>query len=307
MNTIVVVGSLNVDLVTQVARMPLEGETVAGLSFASYAGGKGANQAVAAARLNASVAMIGRVGEDAFGQRLLQELRASGVNTECVLPSREATGTALIMVTMTGANSIVVVPGANAQLTATELLKHRATLTEASVIMSQLEVPLETVELAAEIAEQARIPFLLDPAPARRLPVSLLRRVTWLTPNETEAVELLNGLGHEVDPREESGSIAAKLLAFGVQNVILKLGARGVYLDGKDVTPTYVQGYDVQAVDTTAAGDAFNGGFAVALANGFPIRKAAAFANAVAAISVTRAGAQPSMPNMVEVIALQSK
>jgi ribokinase len=304
---IVVVGSINLDLVAYVPRMPAEGETIVGNGFATYPGGKGANQAVAAARLGGDVVMIGRLGQDQFATQLLQDLQGAGVNTECVLNVPKPSGSAVILVTAQGGNSIVVIPGANYELGPADLDRHIETLRDAAVILAQLEIPIETVEHLGELAAKLSVPFLLDPAPAQALSPSILRNVTWLTPNESETSSILSHLGSsDVDllGREAISAAAERLLAAGVGNVILKLGSRGVYLAGKDVPPTHIATYRVDAVDTTAAGDAFNGGFAYALTHGLPPLEAARFACAVAAISVTRAGAQPSMPTLAEVNAL---
>lgn len=306
MAKITVAGSLNMDLVTSVARLPAEGETLLGTEFASFPGGKGANQAVCAARLGGAVRLIGRLGQDQFGEELQHAMEASGVDTSCLRHVSGASGIAAITVTPSGANSIVVVPGANAALAPADLDEHRAELADSSLILSQLEIPLGTVEHLAELAEHLAIPFVLDPAPARALPSTLLRRVTWLTPNEAETCALLAHLGPPCagDALEEHSlaATAKRLLAAGAKNVALKLGARGVFLLGEAVAATLIPAPRVHAVDTTAAGDAFNGGFAYALAqaNLDPVR-AARFACAVAAVSVTRPGAGPSMPARAEV------
>src|SRR5436305_3900696 len=296
---IVVVGSINLDLVASTDRIPQVGETVIGRTFASFFGGKGANQAVAVARLGYPVSMIGNVGSDAFGTQLRNGLAEVGVNTEYVGTVEGSSGTALIITGLNGENSIVVVPGANAHVTpksletATPLLKH------AGFILAQLEIPLETVEYLAEFAERYDIPFMLDPAPARELPASLLRRVSWLTPNETETRELLK---HPLDDDDEASNAAAdQLLSRGVKNVVLKLGSRGCVIAQDSGTKQRVVAFRVNAVDTTAAGDAFNAGFAVGLISGYSALESGVFASAVAALSVTRRGAQPSMPRGDEV------
>jgi len=309
MKKIVVVGSINLDLVAYVPRMPGEGETIVGNDFATYPGGKGANQAVAAARLGGDVAMIGRLGQDHFAKQLLRDLEDAGVNTECVLNVPRPSGSAVILVTAQGGNSIVVIPGANHELRPADLDLHIDALRDASIILAQLEIPIDTVHHLGELAATLGVPFILDPAPAQPLSPNILRNVTWLTPNESETASILEHLGYPAnDLLTESAApaVAERILATGVRNVILKLGSRGVYLSGKDVPSTYVAPYRVEAVDTTAAGDAFNGGFAYALTIGLPPVDAARFACAVAAISVTRAGAQPSMPTIAEVESLTS-
>jgi len=305
MKNIVVVGSLNLDLVAYVSRMPAEGETLTGNDFATFPGGKGANQAVAAARLGARVSMVGRLGNDGFAAQLRQALNDAAVDTSRVAPVSKPTGTAVILVNERGSNSIVVIPGANAALVPQDLDRHMDLLRNAAAILAQLEIPMETVVRLGEIAAEFGVPFILDPAPARDLPPELLRNVTWLTPNETETRIILDGLGYPSgDPLNGAyplDAAADRLLATGVRNVILKLGSRGIYLRGADVESEIMPPFQVHAVDTTAAGDALNGGFAYGITQGMPPAEAARVACAVAAVSVTRAGAQPSMPTIGEV------
>lgn len=298
--SIVVVGSINLDLVATATRIPVAGETVAGLSFQTFPGGKGANQAVAAARLGASVSMMGKLGTDIFGAQLRASLEGSRVNTGGVEVVPGSSGVALITTDEKGENAITVVAGANARLSPADLDKHIDLLRNAGVLLTQLETPLETVEYLAAIALRERIPLILDPAPARPLPASLLKCVDWLTPNETESSFLL---GRAPEELSEAGleDAANTLLALGSRNVILKLGKRGCYVALMDGTRKLLPAYSVRAVDTTAAGDAFNGAFAVALLNGQDPLSSASWASAVAAISVTRPGAQSSMPTLVEV------
>lgn len=305
---LVVVGSLNMDLVAKVPRMPAEGETLTGSTFATYPGGKGANQAVAAARLGGDVSMVGRVGRDAFGEQLRSALQEAGAHVDCVLEADGSTGTAVILVTEQGHNSIVVIPGTNSALHPESLDQHSALFAQAGILLAQLEVPLETVARAGAIAAEQKIPFLLDPAPAQALPAEILRHTTWLTPNESETRILMKHFGfdlsEDISGTDAMASIAGRFLSAGVRNVILKLGARGVYLSGKDVEPSFVESFPMEPVDTTAAGDCFNGAFAYALMDGMEPASAARFACAAAAISVTRQGAQPSMPGLDEVQAL---
>jgi ribokinase len=296
---IVVVGSINLDLVASTDRIPQVGETVIGRTFTTFFGGKGANQAVAVARLGYPVSMIGNVGNDAFGTQLRGGLAEAGVNTEYVGTVEGSSGTALIITGPNGENSIVVVPGANAHVTPKSLERATPLLKQAGFILAQLEIPLETVEYLAEFAERHDILFMLDPAPARELPASLLRRVSWLTPNETETCQLLKT---NLDDNEQSANTAAdQLLSRGVKNLVLKLGSRGCVIAQESVPKQRVAAFRVNAVDTTAAGDAFNAGFAVALLNGYSALESGVFASAVAALSVTRPGAQPSMPRANEV------
>ena len=294
---IIVVGSINLDLVANSSRIPQEGETVHGHSFKTFFGGKGANQAVAAARLGAAVTMIGKVGTDSFGPELLRGLESAGVHTSCVRRAKGSSGVALITTDRDGQNSIVVVPGANGQLNPEDVDRYRSRIQKAAIVLVQLEIPMDTVAHLSTVTSKAGVPLMLDPAPAMRLSRKLLRSVTWLTPNETESATLLGDSG------EHGGgdAIADRILSLGCRNVVLKLGAKGVFLAGKDTVSLAVKGFKVKPVDTTAAGDAFNGAFAMALVRGMNAKDAARFACAVAAISVTRAGAQPSMPSYKEV------
>jgi ribokinase len=296
---VIVVGSINLDLVARASSIPRPGETLIGDSFRTFHGGKGANQAVAAARLGHPVTMLGNVGDDPFSEQLRDSLRQSGVSIDAIGVTPGASGVALILISSTGQNSIVVVPGANAMLSPAQLERHSDLLQSAGILLAQLEIPLESVEFLGTLAERHSIPFLLDPAPARDLPALLLRRVTWLTPNETEADILLNtpNLSAE-NPIEAAKALVAK----GPRNVILKLGARGCMLAAETRQPESIPAFTVTSVDTTAAGDAFAGAFAVALMRGSNPREAVRFASAVAAISVTRHGAQPSMPTNPEVL-----
>jgi ribokinase len=297
---IVVVGSINLDLVATTQRIPSSGETVAGLSFQTFPGGKGANQAVAAARLGASVSMLGKVGTDTFGNQLRESLEESKVDTSGIGIVPGSSGVALINTDVKGENAITVVAGANQHLSPADLDGHIGIIRSAGVLLAQLEIPLETVEYLAAIAIRERIPLVLDPAPARRLPSSLLKCVDWLTPNETEASSLLE-YAPGVLSKEMLKDAANAFLALGSRNVILKLGERGCYVALSDGNKQLLPAYSVHAIDTTAAGDAFNGAFAVALLNGKDPLSSASWASAVAAISVTRAGAQPSMPSSFEV------
>jgi ribokinase len=297
---IVVVGSINLDLVAATQRIPSAGETISGISFRTFPGGKGANQAVAAARLEGSVSMVGKIGADAFGDQLRESLEESNVNTRAVEVVPGSSGVALITTDAKGENAITVVAGANAQLSPADLDTHIDLIRNAGILLTQLEIPIETVEYLAAIAFRERIPLVLDPAPARTLPESLLKCVTWLTPNETETSILLRrSPGALSDASIEDA--ANDLLARGSRNVILKLGSRGCYLALEDGTRQLMPAYVVDAVDTTAAGDAFNGAFAVAMLKGQSPLESAAWASAVAAISVTRRGAQASMPSAAEV------
>ena len=296
---IVVVGSINTDLVSVTARIPLAGETVPGSDFKIYPGGKGANQAVAVARLGYPVRMIGRVGSDSFGREARIHLNRAGVDTDLVETNDGPSGIAVICVSSTGENSIIVTPGANGTLTPSHLAQRHAEIRTAGAVLTQLEIPLETVEYLAEICSREGIPLILDPAPAVNLPDSLFKHVSWLTPNLTEADFYANDgvRTMEFEPR----SAVRQLRQKGLHGVLLKLGHEGVVVGDGDGKIESLPAFDVQAVDTTAAGDAFNGGFVVGLMKGMSVLESARFASAVAAISVTRPGAQPSMPTLNEV------
>jgi len=295
---IVVVGSINLDLVVGAERIPRVGETVTGKSFNTFFGGKGANQAVAAAKLGYPVAMVGCVGTDAFGEQLHKGLRDAGVDTGAVRAVDGPSGVALITTSASGENNIVVVPGANQHLEPAMIERAAPLMEQAGMLLTQLEIPFDTVECLAQFAERNSIPLMLDPAPARGLPESLLRRLSWITPNETEIQELLKGRNVSDD---DHYAAAQCLLALGARNVLLKIGSRGSLVAQQDGSKEMISAFPVDAVDTTAAGDAFNGGFAVGLMKGMNPVESARFASAVAAISVTRNGAQPSMPTLREV------
>jgi ribokinase len=301
--SIVVVGSSNTDMIIQLARIPKPGETILGGEFTSAAGGKGANQAVGAARAGGSVTFIARVGEDIFGEQAIAGFRKDGINVKFVIADKTApSGVALIFVAKDGENSIAVASGANAKLTPADVKRAAKVIRAAAVLVAQLETPLETVQAAAEIAAKAGVKFILNPAPARPLPDALLKLVSILTPNETEA-EILTGI--KVNDEATAAKAADNLLARGVQTVILTLGSRGAFIADAS-RKQLVRGFKVKAVDTTAAGDTFNGALAVAVAEGQPLPTAVRFANAAAAISVTRLGAQPSAPTRREIEAFSN-
>lgn len=298
---IVVVGSINIDLVARTERIPLPGETIAGHDFQVHPGGKGANQAVAVARLGHPVQLIGRLGDDGFGHQLRDHLDRRSVGLRGVMTSEGPSGVAIIVVSGSGENCIVVTPGANALLTPQDLDDNIQIIRSAGIVLTQLEIPIPTVEHLATLCLREGIPLMLDPAPAVKLPADLLRKVTWFTPNESEAAFF-------ADTATGSGSasevIAKALLVMGPQNVALKLGARGAYVATAEGAGNAIAPFRVDAVDTTAAGDCFNGAFAVALSKGIDAATSARFAAAAAAISITRAGAQPAMPSAQEVQSL---
>jgi ribokinase len=300
MKKLVVVGSINLDLVASAHRIPLAGETISGTAFHTFPGGKGANQAFAAARLGAPVSMIGMLGSDAFGAQLRASLEQAGVDTRTVDVAPGSSGIALITAADNGENAIVVVGGANAQLLPRDLDRHLEVIRAAGMLLTQLEIPMETVEHLAGIARRENIRLMLDPAPARPLPAAVLASVEWLTPNETETCTLLGSSAHDLPPQDLQAA-ALELMRQGSRNVLLKLGSRGCYLALANGQRTLLSAYAVRAVDTTAAGDALNAAFALALLQGKDPVAAARWSSAVAAISVTRHGAQPSMPTAVEV------
>jgi ribokinase len=293
MKTLCVIGSINMDLVAAVDRFPQPGETLTGLHFATFPGGKGANQAVAAARLGANVRMIGKVGKDAFGTQYLSLFDQEGVNREAVSVSTGApTGVAVIEVNAQGENHIVVVPGANGEVDAAYLDSIRAGLEDSDLFLLQLEIPLGAIQALLPRLRQLGKTVILDPAPARPLDRSLLRNVDFLTPNETE-LALLSGM--ETDRPDRIRAAALCVLENGPRNLIAKAGRNGAYLVNRD-TFLHVPGFPVNAIDTTAAGDTFNGALAAALARNTGLEEAIRFANAAAALSTTVRGAQAGMP-----------
>ena len=298
---IAVVGSLNMDFVVQVERLPQPGETVLGSGFVTLPGGKGANQACAAGRLGGRVRMLGRVGDDVFGRQLEDSLASAGVETRAVrVSAATATGVALIFVEAGGQNQIVVASGANALLSPEDVESELAA--GEGLLLAQLETPLPTIERAVGLASGRGMTVVLDPAPARPLPDALLAQVSLLTPNESEAMVLLDRRGASVS-LAEAPEVAKALLKRGPRAVILKLGEQGAYLaDGSG--GRHFPGFQVKAVDATAAGDTFAGALGTALAEGRTLAEAIPFANAAAALSVTRLGAQASMPSRPEVDAL---
>ena len=297
---IIVVGSINMDLVAHARQIPVPGQTVIGTGFDTTPGGKGANQAVAAARLGYPVKMIGAVGApregnfDVFGQALLDNLAEAGVDTASVARVSGPSGIASILVAENGENSIVVVPGANAKMDCATIDRQAALIRSAGMVLCQLELPLETVRHTLALCAEAGVPVVLDPAPAAQLPNEAFRQATWFTPNETEAAFYLGA----ISAPEQA---ARQLLDMGLKGVVLKRGAEGAYVAVAGGKAAWVKPFSVQAVDTVAAGDCFNGAFAVALLEGQDPWAAARFASAAAAISVTRRGAQASMPSRAEV------
>jgi len=292
---IAVVGSLNMDLVVRSPRIPVPGETIIGGDFQTVPGGKGANQAVAAARLGSQVSMVGRVGHDAFAGALQNNLVGNNVDcTYVVRDSESATGVALITVDDAAQNTIVVASGANMRLTPTDVTAAESTIASSAVLLLQLESPLETVLRAAEVARSHGVKVILNPAPAptEPLPTQLLSLVDIIIPNETET-SLLTGLPVENDAQTRIA--AAALREMGVGTVILTLGARGSLLAGQTGTKLF-PAFKISPVDTTAAGDAFVGGFGTALAEEKSLADAICWGNASGALAATQLGAQPSLP-----------
>jgi ribokinase len=292
-----VVGSLNMDMVTRVERFALPGETISGTSFAIFPGGKGGNQAVALARLGATVEMVGALGDDALGARYAQVLDEAGIGRAGVsIEGGCSTGTAAIEVTSAGENRIIVVPGANGRVFPSRVESARAIIESGSTLLLQLEIPLESILAAARIAGEKGLTVILDPAPARELPDELYSMVSVVTPNETEAGALT---GEDTRTEEGIERAARGLLERGAGAVIVKAGARGAYL-ARGATFSRVRGFRVRPVDTVAAGDSFNAALALALSEGRDLPEAMVFANAVAALSTTREGAQGAMPDRAD-------
>jgi ribokinase len=295
---IIVVGSVNTDMVVKGDRIPTPGETVTGGQFVMAHGGKGANQAVAAARLGAEVILVAKVGDDVFGEESIENFRREGISTEFILRDpRRATGLALILVNTEGENSISIAPGANFHLAPDEVEQALERIGPADVVLLQLEIPLEASRRAAEFAHAVGACVILDPAPAAPLDDDFIQQVDYLTPNESEA-QLLTG--QKVDNDASARLAVNSLLGQGARNVILTLGAAGV-LSGNSQEMRTFSSPSADVRDTTAAGDAFNGGLAYALASGEPLDRAITYATRVAALAVTKLGAQPSLPTAEEV------
>jgi ribokinase len=295
MPVITVVGSTNTDLVVKTPRLPMVGETVKGTAFQIFSGGKGANQAVAASRLGASVNFITKIGRDNFGQRELDNLKSHGINTDHVIvDNQHPSGVALIEVDFQGNNRIVVAPGANDYLSIEDIQPIKQVIENSDVVLVQLEIPIDTVGYVLEIGARANTTVILNPAPAEKLPAAFFPNISIMTPNETEAA-FLTGLDSS-----RNDLVAESLLAKGVKTVVITLGAKGIYFkSGNDEGE--IAGFKVNVIDTTAAGDAFSAGLAVSIAEGASLRNAIMFANAAAALAVTKMGAQPSLPDRIHV------
>ncbi len=292
--TIIVFGSINMDLVVKTPRLPIAGETLRGQDFFTAPGGKGANQAVAVARLGISTQMVGRVGGDSFGIELVNSLQASGVQTDDVLVDGDvSSGVALIAVDVNGENQIIIVPGANGRVNETDVSRLVNILPKATALLLQLEIPIDAVLSAAKAAHKAGVTVILDPAPATTdLPSELYPLIDIITPNEVEASQLV---GFSVDGEDSAMLAAQKLRDRGVKNAIIKLGAQGVVW-ATATEMSFVPAFPIQAVDTVAAGDAFNGGLAAGLASSLPFLEAVVWGSAAGAMAAMKSGAQPSLP-----------
>lgn len=300
MPRVIVVGSANVDFVVQTPHIPRPGETVLGHHFVMAMGGKGANQAVGAARLGADVIFVARVGRDIFGDQCIEAYHIEGINTEYIThDDQEATGVALIAVAADGENSITVASGANMRLLPEHIAVAGEAIARADVLVMQLEVPVETVLAAAGIARQHGVRVVLNPAPARTLPGDLLRLVDVLTPNRIELAQLAGISEGQVRQLSEE-QLGQVLLGLGVKQGVITLGAQGA-LVADSAGVVHVPAFPITPLDTTAAGDAFNAGLAVALGRGGGLVEAARFASACGALAATKMGAQPSLPTEVAV------
>ena len=296
---IVVVGSSNTDMVVKLSRLPKAGETIIGGTFAMAAGGKGANQAVAAARAGGEVTFISKVGDDLFGKQAIAGFTKEGLNTRFVgTEPGAASGIALILVDDHGENSIGVASGANAEIRPSDVEGAKAIISAADILLAQLEIPLPTVEAAIHLAAKAGVRLILNPAPAQSLSLSLFRLISFITPNETEA-EALTGI--RISDERSAAEASQVLMSRGVGAVIITLGSRGAYLADAN-GGRFLRAFSVHPVDTTAAGDVFSGALAVPLGEKANLDEAVRFANAAAALSVTKLGAQPSVPYREEIL-----
>jgi len=298
MSKIIVIGSSNTDMIVKVPRIPAPGETILGGKFVKAAGGKGANQAVAAARCGGEVTFIANTGDDALGKEAIEGFKKEGINTDHIFVDRETpSGVALIFVGEDGENSIAVASGANATLNPSKINVVEQVIAKEDILLTQLETPLDSIEAAIKIAKKNSVKVILNPAPAQKLNDELLKQVDILTPNQSEA-ELLTG----IKVQDESSAVkAAEILrSRGVETVIITLGAEGAFMMTQQIQKM-IPGFRVQAEDTTAAGDTFNGALAVGLADGKKFEEAIVWAHAAAALSVTRLGAQSSIPSNLEI------
>ena len=298
MNKVTVVGSFMYDLVATASRRPKTGETLIGDSFGMFLGGKGANQAIAASRAGASVTMVGRLGNDLFGDQFLEKFSEEGIKTDFVIQDTEnGTGVGMPLIDASGDNSIVIIPQANMALTVENIDKAESVIADSDVLVLQCEVPMEANKRAAEIANKNDTLVILNPAPARKIPDTLLSLVDIITPNESEA-EILTDMPTETN--SQAMEAAHHLLSKRVETVILTLGSRGSLLLTEKMEKR-IPAYSVDVIDTTAAGDAFCGALAVILSNGSIIEEAIKIANAAGALAVTKLGAEPSLPTKKDI------
>ncbi len=298
MKKVLVIGSFMMDLVVLTSRAPMEGETIVGKSFYQFTGGKGANQAVAASRLGVDVAMIGKLGKDAFGQAHIDSLKKEGIDHKSVLfDDTESSGVGNITLEENGNNRIIVVPGANLKLSPSDIEAFEEQIKNSDIIILQLEIPFETVYKSIELAHKHGKIIILNPAPAAMIPEEFIKLVDYIVPNESEAF-ILTGI--KVNNISSAREAAKALLNLGCKNVIITLGDKGVFFMNNN-EEIFQESFKVKAVDTTAAGDSFIGGFAYSLANDFEYKKALEFSCAVGALTVTKIGAQPSLPTIEEV------
>jgi ribokinase len=296
--SILVIGSFMMDLVVRTPRAPENGETIIGTTFSKYPGGKGANQAVSASRLGGAVTMVGKVGNDPFGDEAIEALKKELINTDFMQrDNKTATGVGAVTLEGNGDNRIVVVPGANLTYKIDDLSSIRDLIRKSKILVVQLEMDLEMTEQAITLAYENDIPVILNPAPAQMLSKEVLKKVTYLTPNETE-VEILTGL--KITSKEDAKRAGKRLLERGVKNVIITLAEKGALIVNQSGA-YHVPGFPVKPLDTVAAGDSFNGALAVGITSGKPLIEVVKMANAVGAITVTREGAIPSLPYLEEV------
>ena len=304
MNKVTVVGSFMYDLVATAPRRPKTGETLIGDSFGMFLGGKGANQAIAASRTGASVTMVGRLGNDFFGDQFLEKLSEEGIKTDFVVQdTKNGTGVGMPLIDASGENSIVIIPQANMALTVENIDKAESVIADSDVLVLQCEVPMEANKRAAEIANKNDTLVILNPAPACEIPDAILSLTDLLTPNETET-EILTGM--PTHSNEQAIEAAHNLLSKGIETVILTLGSRGSFLLTEKMDKL-IPAYSVNVIDTTAAGDAYCGALAASLAQDTHIEEAVKIANAAGALAVTKLGAEPSLPTKKEIDQLLAK